>query len=114
MAVKKVVQWRQPGKADRSGLALRLELRQHSWNQGNATDECDQHPATGNQTQFGKALVVGRQKGEKSYGRGRGGQRERVSHLAGSPSQRFIQVRQLVPFCTITYAELNAEIHAHA
>ena len=42
-------------------------------------------PQRGDLAQFGHALVVGRQKGEKSNGRGRCGQRERVCHLAGTP-----------------------------
>ncbi len=112
MPLQEIIQRREASEPDRRGLARRIEQRQHRRDQRDAAGECDQHAATGNQAQFRKTAIAGRQKREKRHGRGRTGQGERISRLAGGPSQRFAQVAVVVPFGAIAHAELNAEVYS--
>ena len=61
-------------------------------------------PHAGNQPQFRKAAIAGGQKREDPYGRGGGGQCERIARLAGGPSQSLTQVKVFMPLGAIAHA----------
>ena len=103
-----------PLKPTASDFARRIQHRQHCRHQRDAADERDQHATAGNQSEFRKAAIIGRQKCEKSHGGSRGGQSQRIAGLAGGRSQRLAQIAVFMPFAAIAHAELNAEIDPKA
>src|ERR1700730_298117 len=108
--LEEMLQRRKSAKADRGGFARRIEQRQHRRYERDAAEEGDQHAATGNEPELRKDAQAGLQRGKKSHGGGRGGQGERIAHLAGGPSQGLSQVMMFMPLGTIAHAELNAEV----
>ena len=114
MPLQELIQRSQPLESDRGRFTWRIEHHQHRGHQRDAAGESNQHPATRNQPELGKAAITGWQEREKSDRGGGRSQRQRFAGFLCRASQCDRQLAEFVPFAAISHAELNAEIDAEA
>ena len=110
MALEKLVDRRQIFVPELLRLAARIEPAQQRRQQRDAGEEGDQHADAGDQAEFGKPAIGGRQERQET---GRGRQRRKRQRRAGAPpgmQQRLVQTVDLVALRAITHAVLDAEV----
>src|SRR5579863_9888499 len=96
MSLQKVIQRSEAAEAHGNRLSRWLQDSEHCRNEGEAAGKRNQHPATGDQTEFEKALIICRQEREKRHRRGGRGQSERAAYLAGGASKGLPQILMFV------------------
>ncbi|ERJ36091.1 hypothetical protein L810_0967 [Burkholderia sp. AU4i] len=114
MAIKVVVDRREPREARRLRFARRREQAQQRRQQRDRGQQCDEHPDARDQAEFGHAAIGGGNEREEARRDGRGGQRERHAHRVRGADQRVIDARIAEALLAVFHAVLDREVDAEA